>query len=150
MLASLFLFGVPNGGELLLIAFVVILLFGAKRIPELFKGLGSGVREFKDATKQTPPAYRDQAPYPQDNNPQNYPPQGYPQGYQAPYPPQPGYPQQGYPQPGYPQQNGYPQQPAYPQQGGYPPQYPQPGQPGYPPQPAPPAYNPNEPNQQLG
>ena len=58
MLASLFLIGIPNGGELLLIVFVVILLFGAKRIPELFKGLGSGVREFKDATRETPPAYR--------------------------------------------------------------------------------------------
>ncbi len=141
MLASLFLFGIPNGGELLLIAFVVILLFGAKRIPELFKGLGSGVREFKDATKETPPAYRDQAPYPQDNNPQAYPPQGYQQGYQQPYPPQPGYPQ-GYPQQGYPQQ-------GYPQQGGYPPQYPQypqPGQPGYQ-APVPPA---GDPNQQLG
>ncbi len=144
MLASLFLIGIPNGGELLLIVFVVVLLFGAKRIPELFKGIGSGVREFKDATKETPPAYRDQAPYPQDNNPQNYPPQGYQQGYQQPYPPQPGYPQ-----PGYPQQN---QPTGYPQQGGYPPQYPQypqPGQPGYQ-QPAPPAYNPNDPNQQLG
>ncbi len=146
MLASLFLMGIPNGGELLLIVFVVVLLFGAKRIPELFKGLGSGVREFKDATKETPPAYRDPVPYPQDNNPQ-----GYPQGYQQPYPQQ-GHPQQGgYPQQGYPQQ-GYPQQNGYPQQGGYPPQqpqYPQPGQPGYP-QPAPPAYNPNDPNQQLG
>ena len=144
MLASLFLIGIPNGGELLLIVFVVVLLFGAKRIPELFKGIGSGVREFKDATKETPPAYRDQAPYPQDNNPQNYPPQGYQQGYQQPYPPQPGYPQ-----PGYPQQN---QPNSYPQQGGYPPQYPQypqPGQPGNQ-QPAPPAYNPNDPNQQLG
>ena len=138
MLASLFLIGIPNGGELLLIVFVVILLFGAKRIPELFKGIGSGVREFKDATKETPPAYRDQAPYPQDNNPQGYPPQGYQQGYQQPYPPQPGYPQ--------PQQN---QPNGYPQQGGYPPQYPQYPQPGYQ-QPAPPAYNPNDPNQQLG
>lgn len=139
MLASLFLLGIPNGGELLLIVFVIVLLFGAKRIPELFKGLGSGVREFKDATKETPPAYRDQAPYPQDNNGQNYPPQGYPQqpnGYQ------PQYPQQGYPQQGYPQQ-GYPQQPN-----GYQPQYPQPGQPGYQ-QPAPPTRNPNDPSQQL-
>ncbi len=141
MLSSLFLIGIPNGGELLLIVFVVVLLFGAKRIPELFKGIGSGVREFKDATKETPPAYRDQAPYSQDNNPQGYPPQGYQQGYQQPYPPQPGHPQ-----PGYPQQN---QPNGYPQQGGYPPQYPQPGQPGYQ-QPAPPAYNPNDPNQQLG
>ena len=156
MLNSLFLLGIPNGGELLLIVFVIVLLFGAKRIPELFKGLGSGVREFKDATKETPPAYRDQAPYPQDNSGQNYPPQGYPQqpnGYQPQYPQQ-GYPQQnGYPQ----QQNGYPQQQnGYPQQqngyqqppNGYQPQYPQPDQPGYQ-QPTPPARNPNDPSQQL-
>jgi sec-independent protein translocase protein TatA len=35
-------------GEILLIAFVVILLFGGKKIPELMRGLGRGVREFKD------------------------------------------------------------------------------------------------------
>jgi sec-independent protein translocase protein TatA len=35
--------------ELLLIAFVVLLLFGGKKIPELMRGLGRGVREFKDA-----------------------------------------------------------------------------------------------------
>ncbi len=37
--------------ELLLILLVVLLLFGAKRIPELAKGLGRGIREFKDATR---------------------------------------------------------------------------------------------------
>ena len=35
-------------GEILLIAFVVLLLFGGKKIPELMRGLGRGVREFKD------------------------------------------------------------------------------------------------------
>lgn len=41
----------PNLGwtEILLIAFVVLLLFGGKKIPELMRGLGKGVREFKDA-----------------------------------------------------------------------------------------------------
>jgi sec-independent protein translocase protein TatA len=40
---------IPNigGTELLILLAVVLLLFGAKRIPELAKGLGSGVREFK-------------------------------------------------------------------------------------------------------
>jgi len=33
----------------ILIAFVVLLLFGGKKIPELMRGLGSGIREFKDA-----------------------------------------------------------------------------------------------------
>ena len=34
--------------EILLVAFVVLLFFGAKRIPELLKGLGKGVKSFKD------------------------------------------------------------------------------------------------------
>ena len=44
---------IPNiGGPELVIALVIILLlFGAKRIPELAKGLGSGVREFKKGTR---------------------------------------------------------------------------------------------------
>ncbi|MBC9933828.1 twin-arginine translocase TatA/TatE family subunit [Chitinophaga qingshengii] len=40
--------------ELLLIALVVLLLFGGKKIPELMRGLGSGIREFKDAKDETP------------------------------------------------------------------------------------------------
>ena len=35
--------------HIILIAFVVLLLFGGKKIPELMRGLGSGIREFKDA-----------------------------------------------------------------------------------------------------
>lgn len=38
--------------EVIVILVVVLLLFGAKRIPELAKGLGKGIREFKDATKE--------------------------------------------------------------------------------------------------
>lgn len=38
--------------ELLTILFLVLLLFGAKKIPELAKGLGRGIREFKDASKE--------------------------------------------------------------------------------------------------
>lgn len=37
--------------EILLIFLVVLLVFGAKRIPEIARGLGHGIREFKDATK---------------------------------------------------------------------------------------------------
>lgn len=40
-----------GGGSIVLIVLVVLLLFGAKRIPELARGLGRGIREFKDATK---------------------------------------------------------------------------------------------------
>ncbi len=39
-----------GGGEVFLVVFVVLLFFGSKRIPELAKGLGKGIREFKDAT----------------------------------------------------------------------------------------------------
>jgi len=41
--------GVP---ELLVILFIVILIFGASRLPELGKGLGKGIRNFKDATRE--------------------------------------------------------------------------------------------------
>lgn len=37
--------------QVVLIAVVVLLLFGGKKIPELMKGLGSGLKEFKDASK---------------------------------------------------------------------------------------------------
>lgn len=40
----------PGGWELVLVFLVVLLLFGAKRIPEIARGLGRGIREFKDAT----------------------------------------------------------------------------------------------------
>ena len=45
-------FAFPGGWELILIVLVVLIFFGAKRIPELAKGLGRGIREFKDATKE--------------------------------------------------------------------------------------------------
>ncbi|HLF34892.1 MAG TPA: twin-arginine translocase TatA/TatE family subunit [Cyclobacteriaceae bacterium] len=47
----IFLFGMPGGSEWILIILFVIIFFGAKRIPELARSLGKGIREFKDATK---------------------------------------------------------------------------------------------------
>ena len=41
-----------GGTEWIIIALVILLLFGGKKIPELMKGLGKGVREFKDASKE--------------------------------------------------------------------------------------------------
>jgi sec-independent protein translocase protein TatA len=38
--------------EILLIFFAILLLFGAKRIPEIARGLGKGIREFKSATRE--------------------------------------------------------------------------------------------------
>ena len=65
-LGILLIFGLGNT-ELLLIALVVLLLFGGKKIPELMKGLGKGVKSFKDGmdgfedelkkpVEKTPPA----------------------------------------------------------------------------------------------
>ena len=38
-------------GEIIIIAIIVLLLFGGKKIPELMKGLGKGVKNFKDGVK---------------------------------------------------------------------------------------------------
>ncbi len=79
--------------EIILICRVILLIFGAKRIPEIARGLGKGIREFKDATTDiskelnvndtsqriqqprqgqqvsyTPPAQPQQAPPPQPDN----------------------------------------------------------------------------------
>ena len=40
----------PGGGEITAILIIVVLLFGAKKIPELMKGVGKGIKEFKNAT----------------------------------------------------------------------------------------------------
>jgi len=42
--------------EILVILAIVLLLFGGKKIPELMKGLGSGLKEFKNASKDGQPA----------------------------------------------------------------------------------------------
>jgi len=39
----------PGGTELFIIVFVVLLLFGGKKIPELMRGVGKGIREFNNA-----------------------------------------------------------------------------------------------------
>ena len=62
-----------GGGEIFVILLVVLLFFGSKRIPELAKGLGKGMREFKDAmsgiesevknaANETPPAAKPAKP----------------------------------------------------------------------------------------
>lgn len=43
------LMSMPGGSEWILIVLVVLLIFGGKKIPELMKGIGKGIREFKDA-----------------------------------------------------------------------------------------------------
>lgn len=44
--------GSIGGWEVLLILLLVLVLFGAKKIPELARGMGKGLREFKEATKE--------------------------------------------------------------------------------------------------
>ena len=52
-------FGSIGMPELLIILLVVLLLFGAKRLPELARGLGKGIREFKDATKNVEKEFKE-------------------------------------------------------------------------------------------
>ena len=47
----LLLFGNFGTGEIIIIAIVVLLMFGGKKIPELMKGIGKGVRNFKEGVK---------------------------------------------------------------------------------------------------
>ncbi len=50
MLASVLLFS-PGPTEIIVILVIVLLLFGGRKIPELMKGLGKGIKEFKDASQ---------------------------------------------------------------------------------------------------
>lgn len=50
MLSTLLFLGSIGTGEIILILLLVLIFFGARKIPELARGLGKGIREFKDAT----------------------------------------------------------------------------------------------------
>ena len=50
--------------EILLIALVVLLFFGGKKIPELMKGLGKGVKSFKDGMKDIDPDIKEESQKP--------------------------------------------------------------------------------------
>ena len=45
-------FGIPSGPDLIILLVIVLVLFGAKRLPELARGLGQSVNEFKKAKEQ--------------------------------------------------------------------------------------------------
>jgi sec-independent protein translocase protein TatA len=51
-MTTLLFIGGLGGWEVLLIVAIVLILFGAKKIPELARGLGTGIREFKNATTE--------------------------------------------------------------------------------------------------
>ena len=117
MTSSLLFLGDIGGSELILIMVVILIFFGANKIPELARGLGKGIREFKDASSEIRNEF-ERAGQPNQNPNQNYNPN-------------PGYQNQGY----------NPNQPPYGQPQGYNPNQPQPpydpNQPYQPYQPAP-------------
>ncbi|MGA1237300.1 MAG: twin-arginine translocase TatA/TatE family subunit [Limisphaerales bacterium] len=49
------LLGMLNGWEIVLIVAVVLLLFGARKLPDLARGMGQGIKEFRKATKEDAP-----------------------------------------------------------------------------------------------
>lgn len=49
MFNAVLLLSLPGGSEWILIVLVVLLLFGGRKIPELMRGIGRGIREFNDA-----------------------------------------------------------------------------------------------------
>ena len=53
------LFGMPGGPEIFIVLIIIVLLFGAKKIPDLMKGVGKGIKEFKSATKEDTPKKSD-------------------------------------------------------------------------------------------
>ena len=69
--------GMLGGWEIVLILAVVLILFGAKKLPELAKGLGTGIKEFKKATREVTEevtnAMDDSTPTPQRRLPSNNP-----------------------------------------------------------------------------
>ena len=44
--------GMPGGWEWIIIGLIVVVFFGANKIPEIFRGFGKGIREFKEASKE--------------------------------------------------------------------------------------------------
>ena len=62
--------GMPGGTELLIIFGIIVLLFGAKKIPDLAKGLGKGIKNFKSemAEKDEPEVAATQAPKKVESN----------------------------------------------------------------------------------
>ena len=52
MYLIIYYLGMIGAPQIILIVVVVLLLFGGRKIPELMRGLGSGIKEFKNATKE--------------------------------------------------------------------------------------------------
>jgi len=52
MINNLFAFGLPQGPELFIILFIILLLFGGAKIPQLMRGLGRGMGELQEGLKE--------------------------------------------------------------------------------------------------
>jgi sec-independent protein translocase protein TatA len=66
-----------GGGEIILILALILILFGARKLPELAKGLGQGIKEFKKATREVTEevsSAMDETPPPPKRLPPNPPP----------------------------------------------------------------------------
>jgi sec-independent protein translocase protein TatA len=57
-----------SGGHMILIGLVILLMFGGKKVPELMRGLGKGIREFKDAKDNVRREIEDHINEPVDKN----------------------------------------------------------------------------------
>ena len=91
MTSSLLFLGDIGGSELILIMVVILIFFGANKIPELARGLGKGIREFKDASSEIRNEFENAGQARPNQYPNQYPPQP------APYDPaQPPYQQPQY------------------------------------------------------
>ncbi|MBC8045320.1 MAG: twin-arginine translocase TatA/TatE family subunit [Fimbriimonadaceae bacterium] len=56
---TVFLIGLPSRMEWIIIILAILLLFGGKKIPELMRGIGKGIREFNDAKNNVSKEIRD-------------------------------------------------------------------------------------------
>ena len=79
MTSSLLFLGDIGGSELILIMVVILIFFGANKIPELARGLGKGIREFKDASSEIRNEFENAGQARPNQYSNQYPPQ------QAPY-----------------------------------------------------------------
>lgn len=68
VLGFIFLFLNLGVGEIAIIAIIILLLFGGKKIPELMKGLGKGIKNFKDGMNEV----TDEINKPSDSKPQKH------------------------------------------------------------------------------
>ncbi len=68
MLAFVLPLGVIGPTQILIIVLLVVLLFGGRKIPELMRGMGRGVKEFKDAVNQDYPDEKGDEPTQDDKS----------------------------------------------------------------------------------